>query len=231
MLSAWISTILFVMFVSISIFGCINFLANSVSDTHIVKALFKGYSRQSNILLLFNCFRRKLGSSFFERLGIFVQENCLWFEIFQLLKVFVKPFIVVFLSSLDCWSIDRITSRQEDESVVESGDGVMFSLDLDCVFVKGYMMRNKFNGLVDCKWRPRFYCKFLWFVYNQLVRIVEHLMIFFTDDLVSLQIEYPLYLVTLKCFWCMIVTSLVVDFLANCLLVTTWVGSVSLGLV
>ena len=37
---------------------------------------------------------------------------------------------------------------QEYESVVESGDGVMLSLDLYSVFVEGDMTRNKVDGLI-----------------------------------------------------------------------------------
>ena len=129
-------------------FGCVNFAANSVADTHLVQEFFNGCGKQRNMLLFFNEFRRRVGSWFFENLGIVVREIFLWFEIFQFLKVFVKPLIVVFLYYLDRWSIDRITSSQEDESVVESVDGVMFSLDVDCVFIEGCMMRNKVDGLV-----------------------------------------------------------------------------------
>ena len=39
-------------------------------------------------------------------------------------------------------------SRREDELVVESGYGVIFSLDLDHVFVEGDMARNKVDRLV-----------------------------------------------------------------------------------
>ena len=125
-----------------------QFFAKYFSDTHLVKAFFKGCGKQRNMLLFFNEFRRRVGSWFFENLGIVVREIFLWFEIFQFLKVFVKPLIVVFLYYLYRWSIDRITSSQEDESVVESVDGVMFSLDVDCVFIEGCMMRNKVDGLV-----------------------------------------------------------------------------------
>ena len=37
----------------------------------------------------------------------------------------------------------------QGESVVKSGDGVMLSLDMDCVFLEGDTMRNKVDGLVD----------------------------------------------------------------------------------
>ena len=52
----------------------------------------------------------------------------------------------------------------------------MFSLDLDCVFVEGYTTRNKVDDLVECEEIPRSYWNFLWFVDNQLVRRVKHLM-------------------------------------------------------
>ena len=36
-----------------------------------------------------------------------------------------------------------------------SGDGVMLSLKLDHVFVEEYTIRNKLDGIVECKLRPR----------------------------------------------------------------------------
>ena len=35
--------------------------------------------------------------------------------------------------------------------MVDSVYGAMLSLDLDCVFVEGYMMKNKVDGLVGCE--------------------------------------------------------------------------------
>ena len=52
----------------------------------------------------------------------------------------------------------------------------MILLVLGCVFVEGYIMSNKVDGIVDCKIRPRSCWKLLWFVDNQLLSILEHLM-------------------------------------------------------
>ena len=80
----------------------------------------------------------------------------------------------------DFWRISGIVatyaSKRGEESVVPSGDGVMFSLELDRFFVEGDTTRNKVDGIVDCEWIPRSCWKFLWFVDNWLVKRVEHLM-------------------------------------------------------
>ena len=41
--------------------------------------------------------------------------------------------------------------------VVDSEDGIILSLDMDRVFVEGYMMINKVDGLVCCKLIPGYF--------------------------------------------------------------------------
>ena len=91
-----------------------------------------------------------------------------WFFL-NMLRFFVKPFTVFFLSSLDIWSISKIASRREDESVVASVDGVIFSLNLDHVFVYGELKRIKVDGRVDCELRPRSCWKFLWSIMESFI--------------------------------------------------------------
>ena len=77
-------------------FACVNFGANSVSDTHILKTIFKGYGKWRDVFFFFNKFLRKLGSYIFENLGIVWEVNCLQFDIKKSPKLFVNPFGVFF---------------------------------------------------------------------------------------------------------------------------------------
>ena len=58
----------------------------------------------------------------------------------------------------------------EYKSVVKSVDGVMLSMDLDCVFVDEYMLRNKVDALVDCKLILSSYWNCLFVLDNFLVK-------------------------------------------------------------
>ena len=55
----------------------------------------------------------------------------------------------------------------------------ILSLDLYHVFVEGDTMRNKVDGIVDCKLILGSCWKFLLFLDNQLVRRLENFMIVF----------------------------------------------------
>ena len=87
-------------------FLCINFVANYVADTHLLKSFLKGCGKSINLLLLLNQFWRKLGSCFFEHLGIVWYANRIQFEVNTLLMFFVK----VDKHGLD-WSVDSIFSH------------------------------------------------------------------------------------------------------------------------
>ena len=71
-------------------FVCVNYFSNHVSYTNFIKAFFKGYGKWRNMLLLFNNYWIKLGSCFFEYLGIVCEAIFFWFEINQFLKFFCQ---------------------------------------------------------------------------------------------------------------------------------------------
>ena len=80
-------------------FGCFNFSSDSDYITRIFYPLFKWCGNCGNILLLFNYFWWKKLCCFFYHLGIFLEAQCLWFEINQFISNFLRCFIL-FLSQL-----------------------------------------------------------------------------------------------------------------------------------
>ena len=160
MLSDWMFSIFLVIFVSIyNLSVSVPYL---YFYNYLQKVFLKGWFIWRTFIILLLYFWRILVSCLLEIIGFVWDASQLRSDNNQFFMLSVKFLIRLLKICQDWFKFGRW---------INGGFRIreIFSLELDCVFVEEYMIRNKVYGVSYCWWRLRSFWKFFWFVVNQLV--------------------------------------------------------------
>ena len=143
-------------------FGLLNINSNSVSDTLLIKELFKGCGKLIDMLILLNEFLWKLGSCFFEKLGILWETKCLQFEINQLFLLTFKSFMVFVKTIFECINHDLYCSVKyifSHKSWSQNSSGGLFIRYINVLVGFGMFLSG---GIHHEEYKICWACRLLW---------------------------------------------------------------------